>query len=415
MCKFRAVHFRNMNKSRLMYLSGRAIASFGALFLAFLYSSQLGVSNRSLITFVMTSNALILLVLTSGTTLTLRKLKPGRESGLLINSFLKLISIEMTFGLLLYTILLATYLIPRNSVPTNLLLASFMYFVCSGLHLVSMELLIAFDNFRLSGIMELVTIAIQITTYLLLTFFSIFSDAVGLLLSLSLSYIVVFFTTLLHFLHLGFLPGEKWRTIDFWRSARGSHTLGGFLAFMDRSDRLFIAYLFPTLFLGKYAVMSTMLSMFRFLPDSLSKFTISKRAKTSNSYNLNVKILLIILIPVVLFIIFLSQKLIGSLLGEEWLLPWYVSAFFIVQEILRGSFQIFGNLFITSQRKVDIKWFIFKVSVLGCLSVFLFTFLFGISGVSIAFSTTFALLIFMLRREAANFKPISYSRHSDIQ
>ncbi len=404
-----------LTPSRLVYLSGRASASAGALVFAFLYSSNLGLVNRSLIAFVMTSNALILITLTSGTTLTLRKLKPGLESGNLMFAFIKVTIIEMALGLLLYLILLVTYSAPRNNFASNLIFMSVAYFLCSGLHLIACELLIAYGNFRFAGVLELTTILIQITAYLIFSQFEIISIAMTLLFSFCISYLIVFFTVLLYFLHLRISPGEICSIKDYWANTRGSHTLGGLLGFMDRSDRLFIGYFFPTVFLGQYAVMSTLLSVFRFLPDSLAKFAVYRGAKISEGDSFKARKILLSLLPLALIMIILSQSLIRSLLGADWLLPWYVSVFFIIQEIIRGRFQIVGNIFITSHHKLSLNKIFWNVPALGIAFGLLLAPVFGISGVPIAFAATFAFGMVRIRREATSAESVDFNCNSNIQ
>ena len=406
---------RNMNKPRLLYLFGRGTASIGALVFAFSYSSQLGLVNRSLIAFVMTSNALILITLTSGTTLTLRKLRPGRASGNLLRAFLRVILLEISVGLVLYSFLLATYSFTKTTLPINLVIFSLVYFICSAIHLIVIEILVALKNFSWAGTLEFITIVIQISTFLLINHLEIVSIAMALLFSFCISYLLISLLALYHFSHLEILPGPNWSLKSYWANTRGMHYLGGLLTFMDRTDRILIGFLFPTNFLGQYAVMSTLLSIFRFLPDSLSRFAVSRGNIDAKIGEFRFKLQYVGVIPLSFIFIFFSQELIRNLLGEIWLLPWYVSAIFVFQEIIRGQFQIEGNRYITAPWKTATDAIFWSVPVMAIVFTLAFTFLFGISGVPIAFITAYALSIAKLRRGEPDEKSVSFSSDSNVQ
>ena len=150
------------------YLGYRAFTSGSSLAFAFLYSRSLGIENRSVIAFVMTANALTWIVITSGTTLTLRKLRPSAFDVNVLRSFCSLYLLEVFLSWILFAVLVFSYSSFKNDIPLNLLLGVFLYFFLSGLHLLGVELLLAFDQFKASGLLDIASIIIQVTFFLIL-------------------------------------------------------------------------------------------------------------------------------------------------------------------------------------------------------------------------------------------------------
>ena len=377
------------------YLGYRAFTSVSSLAFAFLYSRSLGVENRSVIAFVMTANALTWIVVTSGTTLTLRKLRPSAFDVNALRSFFSLYLLEVLFSWILFAVLIFTYSSFKNDVPLNLLLGIFVYFFLSGLHLMSVELLLAFDQFKTSGLLDIASITIQVTFFLILNHLNLLSIANTLLIAFSASYLIVFLVALIYLRYKLSLKIGLSRPQYFFALTKGHHSLGISIGIMDRIDRLLIGFLLPTSTLGRYAVMSGMLSVFRFVPDSISKLLVSRNISLSSvlrEKRIQIGILFVCFV-VVLSIV--SNIVIELVLGKVWLLPINVTVFFIFQEFFRSAFQIQANRcivqgFTESVHRQAMSIPIISVILTLCLVPFL-----GVYGVSLAISVAFisALLI----------------------
>lgn len=377
------------------YLGYRAFTSVSSLAFAFLYSRSLGVENRSVIAFVMTANALTWIVVTSGTTLTLRKLRPSAFDVNALRSFFSLYLLEVLFSWILFAALIFTYSSFKNDVPLNLLLGIFVYFLLSGLHLISVELLLAFDQFKTSGLLDIASITFQVTFFLILNHLNLMSIANTLLIAFSASYLIVFLVALSYLRYKLNLKIGLSRPQYFFALTKGHHSLGISIGIMDRIDRLLIGFFLPTSTLGRYAVMSGMLSVFRFVPDSISKLLVSRNISLLSvlrEKRIRVGILFVCFV-VVLSIV--SNIVIELVLGKVWLLPINVTVFFIFQEFFRSAFQIQANRcivqgFTESVHRQAISIPIISVILTLCLVPFL-----GVYGVSLAISVAFisALLI----------------------
>ena len=187
---------RFLNNPKLIYLPARGLATALSLAFALLYSRELGIINRGYVAAIMSFTVLTLILFTSGTTLTLRNLGP--KGKLLENfpAFLSLILIEGFLGLLTFVIGIQIFSNFKDPLPNALILVSLIYFVASGMHLVSMEVLVALNLFKQASKLEILSIFLQISCYLLSSLFTPFTIATRLLLSFSLASLIITLMTL---------------------------------------------------------------------------------------------------------------------------------------------------------------------------------------------------------------------------
>ena len=387
---------KNQNRS---YLVARTFTTASSLIFAFIYSKELGLNNRSLVTFVMASNLLIWVLITSGTTLTLRKILLVNLDPQKRKSFNSLITIEITLALFLFVSTIGLYSFFKNYLPANYILGSAIYCLLSGFHLIIVELLLASNKFRFLGFLDTSTIFLQIFFFFALKALSGLSISVRLLISFSLSYLIVaviglFFIQKNGGLTIGFASPRI-----FFNETPGNHTIGTVLGIVDRLDRIIITWFFPTVLLGQYAVMSGLISFFRFIPDSLSKIIVASKSAVWRAYFKKPMIIMISLGCLVVSMIYSSQILIFHILGPEWLLPWGVSLVFALQELARGAFQVKGNhnVSIGSSHETHRASKVLLLTA-GPLAI-LFSQLLGIFGVPLGFLVSYIYLLLFMRKE----------------
>lgn len=116
-------------ESQKLYLLFRGLTTFAALALAFKYSKDLGVLNRSYIAMIMTTSVLCLIVFTSGSTLTLRAHKLNGLNSQLSSSFGSLILFQGICGALFYNLSLLTFSTFKEEIPYQLIIFSNVYFL----------------------------------------------------------------------------------------------------------------------------------------------------------------------------------------------------------------------------------------------------------------------------------------------
>lgn len=391
---------RIYKSERRFYVPARGLATALSLLFAFFYSKELGVLNRSYVAVIMTLSVLIIILITSGTTLTLRNLPMAEKTSENLSSFFSLIELMSVIGLVLFCFFLFIFSIFRNALPHPFIIASIIYFISSLVHLVSMEILIAFDRFKRAGKYEIFTIFLQLFFYFVGKYTTEFSIANRLFLSLSASYLIIAILCYIdlrpHFVKIiGFHDPRL-----FLRQTRGNHSIGTVLGMVDRFDRLIIVWFLPVILLGKYTIMSSFISFFRFIPDAMSKILVSSKSEAWRAYLKKPALLFIALASLVAVMILTSQLLINHLLGPEWLLPWGVSFMFALQELARGAFQLSGNYRVSvgssSQAHKAALILLFTATP---LSIVLSRWQ-GLIGVPLGFFITYAGLLLYMKSEA---------------
>jgi len=351
---------------------------------------------------VFTLSALTWIVLTSGSTLTLRKLKPAKESHE-FGSFVTLIVIEALVGILILTIGLLIFSNYKTTIPSPLVVLIYGYFLLSGFAMVMVEILITYLRYLFSGLIELVAVGIQIFLFFLVLNPTGFSTASKLLLSFNISYFIICLWMAKAILSSADVNFRVSSPVVFWRATKGSHLLGVSLGVVDRLDRFIIAFYFPTGTLAKYSAMSSIISYFRFLPEFFSRIMISGFILPYSVLRKYWVLIFSLSLVIVSSIIFVSRVLISSYLGQEWLLPLSLFVAFGIQEILRGAYQVSLNY--NSKLNLSLSTIVIPVVLLGFALILssLTVVVFGLVGISIAFSLAFvfSILLATLWRKSA--------------
>jgi len=340
---------------------------------------------------------MIWILATSGTTLTLRKLNPRLLNSKISKSFISLISLEIAAAFIFFLITNLIYSQLKNELPKNLLIGILVYFFFSGLHLLSIEILIAFERFRLAGTLDLITIIIQIFIFYLLVSFDTFSLANSLLLAFSTSYFAVFLVALLTVkksfsLNVGFGSPR-----EFYHLTRGNHSLGFTLAVMDRLDRLLVGILLPTEMLGRFAVTSGMFTVFRFIPNSTSKLLTSKSNSALPNWIYSKRIVVTLTLVITMVTLFGSRLVVEFWLGTSWLLPLSVTLLILVQEIIRGTFEVNSNKTILDGFSNLVHKQSVLIPIFAIFIAYFSTKVFGIVAIPVTFSLIYLGAIIFLK------------------
>ena len=379
---------KKMSQRRSYFLT-RALTTLLAMVFALAYSRSLGLTNRSLLAFVMTSNSMIWILATSGTTLTLRKLNPTSLNNRISKSFISLLSLEIVGAFIFFLVTNLIYTQFKNELPKNLLLGVLVYFIFSGLHLLSIETLIAFERFRLAGTLDLVTIILQIFAFYLFTSIKELSLANCLLLAFSISYLIVFLIALsvmkksLNF-SIGFASPR-----EFYLLTKGNHSLGFTLAVMDRLDRLLVGILLPTEMLGRFAVTNGMFTIFRFIPNATSKLLMSKNNSALPNWIFSKRIIVTFTLAFLLIMLFGSRLVIEFWLGTSWLLPLSVTFLVLAQEIIRGAFEINSNKTIVDGFSSLVHKQSVLIPIFAIFTAYFSTKMFGVVAIPLTFSLAY--------------------------
>jgi len=372
------------------YLLIKATATFLALVFALAYSRELGIVNRSILAYVFTLSSLIWVFLTSGTTLTLRKNQPAVSSRNFA-SFQTLLLVQLSIGLFVFSIGLLLFSTFKTSIPGPLLFASYLYFISSGVAMLLVETSIAYFDFKFSGYLELAAVVIQMLFYFIALIPVDLTIAIQLMLSFIASYISISFIFLRRFRKQLGASIRFASPLLFFKLTKGNHSLGISLGVMDRLDRLIIAIAFPTGILAKYSVMSSLISYFRFVPEFISRVLIARNDLIYLELRKHRKILFLGILLVGSLIIYSSQSLIQKFLGSSWALPIGIVIAFVIQELVRGTYQLTLNMIVKRGDTESAKYvpWVLMIAVLP-LAALAIKF-FGLIGVPLSFTAVFLL------------------------
>ena len=381
-------------QGRKFYIPLRGLASMVSLFLAVGYSYDLGVVNRSYLAVVMVTCSLNIVAFTSGTTLTLRAHKSHQIKESLRTSFSTCIILELFFSLGFFLFSLVIFSMLKEPLPANLVLIAIVYFVCAFFHTVLLEYLLAKDNFHTAAKLEFVTVLLQVILFYLIKDFSSLSIASSVLTSLAISYFSICCFIVFKSPPTGFVGFSNPR--EFWVLTRGKHLFGTVIGVLDRLDRVLVAFLLPTINLGQYATMGSLLSLLRFLPEAFSKIVISGPVQTKYKSVLGKFITTAVAAIFMTLLILISRVVIEKVLGFEWLLsiPIYVS--FALYEIARGAFHISYNNRIAKSSTPNSSNLINLVFICLALALIL-TKATGLIGIPLAFGIGYAIAYKNLR------------------
>jgi hypothetical protein len=387
-----------MFTARYLYLFGRAGATFTSLALALGYSRDLGVVNRSSISIIMTTNALLWIVLTSGTTLTIRKIGWLHAEKSLVRSFNSVITAQFIIIISVYFLVLNLYSQIKNPIALNLMLLSLCYVIASGIHLILMELLLSTGRFRSAGLLEILTVLSQLTLYVIGTQISQISVASRLLLAFTISYLIISALALYLISITKKYPTGLGSPSEFIKRSRYNHILGASLGFMDRVDRLLVGFMLATPVLGKYAVATTLITLLRFFPDGVSKLIMAKRVTLQRFDRIRKELVLVTGMLLVGFVIFIAREVIGFSLGPQWLLGLSIYIAIAMQELSRGVYQIVANQKILGDSSRTVHRAATLTPIFAVSAAFLGAGIFGLVAVPSAFCLSYLIGILIMRR-----------------
>lgn len=324
------------------YVVARGTAAAFALVFALLYSKDLGVTNRSLVTFAMATSVLITILITSGTTLTFRLNYPKDRNPDLIPNVIFLVLVEalLASGALAIALLFLSNL--KVEIPPALFGVLIFYGFFSTSHFALTDCMIAIGRLSFAARIEVATVAIQFGVYLFFHITHLASFAVSVFLAFIMSYFLCSIACLVALRAEGF---SKFRVTkngvtQMLRSTKSNHGYALSNALVDKSDRLVIGWLLPLDTLGRYAVFSSLISSGRFVPDALNKIVIHDKHLNLERFRIGNRAFQIFLALLLITIASGSSYwFIEHFLGSQWLLPISVPLMLSLQEISRGYFQ----------------------------------------------------------------------------
>jgi len=384
------------------FISTRGFSSILALLLALSYTKILGIDKRSILAFIMVSALILTVILTSGLSLALRNRPKTEIKNEEFVGYLVLLSILSLIAGGLNCVLLLIYSNIKSDIPAPIFVVCFVYTVLACANLGIQDALLAAGSVKTAVIFDLLTILIQIVCLLFFVNIAQTSLMVSVFISFIFSYSLISFAaaTIL----ITAFPIQSSLLNSGARSmlmqSKKQILFGIASGLVDRVDRFLIGLILPITFLAKYALLSSIISFARFLPDSAAKISLLKhhRGETIRGDSYSTRQLMFIILTGILFVA-AAQGFIYFAFGKEWVLPIYVGAMLVCQEILRGNYQLKATKLVAlgSAREMS------RISALLIFSSILlitaFVFLWGVWGAPLAMLIVYLLLTVMIESE----------------
>ena len=185
------------------FVTMRGLSMFTAMAFALIYSKQLGVERRGLLTFVMVTNLVFSILLISGISLHLRNIARREESREVLGTYISVVLLFSFLTPLLNLVVLDVYQeITHTNIPNNLVYVCVLYCFFSTLSYGMHDALLLIKSIKIASVMDLGVVLLQIVGYLTLIYSGETSYFVSVLISISISYLVMTSSTLLLIMYI---------------------------------------------------------------------------------------------------------------------------------------------------------------------------------------------------------------------
>lgn len=384
------------------FISTRGFSSILALLLALSYTKILGIDKRSILAFIMVSALILTIILTSGLSLSLRN-KPKEEiKNEEFVGYLVLLSILSLIAGGINCLLLLFYSNIKVDIPAPIFVVCFVYTVLACANLGIQDALLAAGSVKTAVIFDLLTILIQIASLLFFVNIEQTSLMVSVFISFIFSYSLISFASVTILLNA--FPIQSSHLSTGARSIliqSKKHILFGIASgLVDRVDRFLIGLILPIAFLAKYALLSSIISFSRFLPDSAAKISLlahhSGEKTRGTSYS--PRQVLFILLAGALFVA-ASQGFIYIVFGNAWVLPLYVGILLVCQEILRGNYQMKATELVALGGTQAMSRIAGLLILLSLSLITIFVFVWGVWGAPLAMLAVYCLITYLVNLE----------------
>lgn len=383
------------------FLLTRGISSLLALVFSLYYSKTLGVEKRSLVTLMLVVIVIVMVALTSGVGLAFRKYTLSSPKLIPLSAYLYT-NLILAFLVSGFSIgILLAYSASHVSIPRTLLYLAAIYAFLGALDFNFHQGLIAYRMFKIASILDLVTIAIQISVFFLFSLSNQISIAASLFTSLIISYITsAVSSALILLVHTNASITSSWKDISILiKVSTPLHVVGIASGFADRIDRIAIAWFLPLGVLGKFAVGTSLLSYLRFLPEAFSRLIVSGQSSFQLSASKLIRgswfVRFFMGAFVSLVFATFSQVLIWMVFGKQWLIPFIVVLGFSAQELIRGYFQLRISVLVAAGKENIVTKLSVLLIVLSAILSIIGVNLAGLIGVPIGIALTYLILTFL--------------------
>ena len=320
------------------FVTLRGLSVLAALTFALIYSKQLGVERRGLLTFVMMTNLVFSILLISGISLHLRNITRVEVDRKVLGTYISVIFLFSVTTPIIDLIVLEIYqAIFKISIPSNLVYVCILYCFFSTLSYGMHDALLLIKSIKIASVMDIGVVLLQIASYLTLIYSGETSYFVSVLISISISYLVMVSATLLLLIYI-YNPTISLSLNSLKGLVRDSSTptlVNVITQLLERVDKVFIGLQASSPELGRFSTAQSILGLFRFIPDAFAKLTIA-RDRNFLVWSKSTFVGLVTILCLGAIGAGIVDRFMHFFLGLEWKLPLLMLFSIGVVEIFRG-------------------------------------------------------------------------------
>jgi O-antigen/teichoic acid export membrane protein len=262
-------------------MASSAITAGLSIAFSFIYSYDLGAQNRGIVGMIFLSSLLFSTVALGGLNLTFRSHKLPITTQKHGPAFLFLSVASSFLGAIFVILIGSIYSILKTNVPDKLLYISVLYAFLSIILSQFFQILLSKGLISIRWKLDLLMIAIQFFTYLLLRLLDLTSPAISVFVAFITSYgillaiciFIIQYKAILVFRQLI----DKKDLLELLNASKNNIRYSTQMAVLDRLDRVFVLVFFPTSTFGVYSFMTGVVSFTRFIPESFSTLIVAKK------------------------------------------------------------------------------------------------------------------------------------------
>ncbi len=324
------------------FVTLRGFSMLAALTFALIYSKQLGVERRGLLTFVMITNLVFSILLISGISLHLRNITRKEENREVLGTYVSVVLVFSFMTPLLNLAVLNIYQeITGTNIPNNLLYVCVLYCFFSTLSYGMHDALLLIKSIKIASVMDIGVVLLQIAGYLTLVYSGETSYFVSVLISISISYLVMVSSTLLLIIYI-YNPkiSLSWTSLRRLLIDSSTPTLVNMTnQLLERLDKVFIGLQTSVADLGRFSTSQSLLGISRFIFDALAKLTIA-RDRNFLAWKKSKLFMSTVVGLLTFFVSVIASQFINVFLGPEWKLSFLMILSLGFIEILRGIYSL---------------------------------------------------------------------------
>lgn len=341
-----------------MYIISRVFTFFLSLVFALIYSKNLGLEARGLLTFFMVGNLIFSVLLISGFSLSLRNSSSTSNLDARLGSYLSYsFLVSFTTPILVFISRAIYDKIYQTALPNNLLLTITIYCFLATLMFALHDALLLIDSLKLISLLDFSIVVIQITTYFFLLTIGETSGFVSVMLSISFSYSVAIFSILflLAYVYRPRFKISKSLWGEFLKSGKSLTFSIIVSGLMDRLDKIYLGLQSATADLGRYSTNQSLVSWSRAVPEAMTKISTLRRKSFFIIGRANLSSLILLFTTAMLLSYFL-QRTVLLYLGPAWTVSLPILFGLVFIEFFRGLVQLGTNDLIRFRKYKNLRF-----------------------------------------------------------